>query len=57
MASSPTRVDPYVPLQRAWVGKLPLTVSAYIRLLPAVDPQVPLEVPFGDEREDQCAAL
>lgn len=56
-ASSPTRVDPYVPLQRAWVSKLPLTVGAYVGFLPTVDPQVPLEVPFGNEGRDWCAVL
>lgn len=48
---APTGVDADVPLQGAGVGELPLAVDAHVRLLPAVDPQVPLEVPCGETAE------
>ena len=45
---SPTRVDADVPLQGAGVRELPLAVDTHVRLLPAVNPKVPLQVPCGE---------
>lgn len=45
-----TGVDADVALQRAGVGELALAVHAHVRLLPAVDPQVPLQVTWKQGR-------
>lgn len=45
-----TRVDADVALERARVGELALAVHAHVRLLPAVDPQVPLQVTWEQGR-------
>lgn len=47
-AHPPTRVNANVPLQGAGVSELPLAVDAHVGFLPAVDPQVPLQVPCGE---------
>lgn len=49
-AHPPTRVNANVPLQGAGVSELPLAVNAHVRFLPAVDPQVPLQVPCGETK-------
>lgn len=45
-----TGVDADVALQRAGVGELALAVHAHVWLLPAVDPQVPLQVTWEQGR-------
>lgn len=45
-----TGVDADVALERAGVGELALAVHAHVRLLPAVDPQVPLQVTWEQGR-------
>ena len=49
-AHPPTRVNANVPLQGAGVSELPLAVDAHVGFLPAVDPQVPLQVPCGETK-------
>lgn len=45
-----TGVDADVALQSTGVGELALAVHAHVRLLPAVDPQVPLQVTWEQGR-------
>lgn len=45
-----TGVDADVALERAGVSELALAVHAHVRLLPAVDPQVPLQVTWEQGR-------
>lgn len=45
-----TGVDADMALERAGVGELALAVHTHVRLLPAVDPQVPLQVTWEQGR-------
>lgn len=45
-----TGVDADVALERTGVGELALAVHTHVRLLPAVDPQVPLQVTWEQGR-------